>query len=102
MKINYCSCATSVLSNGKHGGSTLSGSDTYEKALEEGNKDRNYLLSVGYTEVTLDITEACPVCYNNPKGIFFPQKRNKFMGTWKKCPNCKGKCPNTKTVIFEK
>jgi hypothetical protein len=66
-------------------------SSNLEKTIEEGKKTADYYLNECKYNVRIEITENCHTCNGDSRGIFHPQKRNKFLGTWKKCPNCKGK-----------
>jgi DnaJ-class molecular chaperone len=62
--------------------------------LELAEKDLNYHINYYQAECECTITEAkilkvCNTCHGTGK-IFIPNKRNKFLGKNKNCPECKG------------
>ena len=101
MEIFYESCVIKLNDeSGRERPLVSAGSIDFEKSVIDAKKSTEYYKTeCGYT-VRIEITELCPVCNNSSRGIFHPFKRNKFLGTWKKCPNCNGKFPDKVYPIF--
>ena len=64
--------------------------DDLESARDELSKAVNYYLRLTRLITHAHIDEVCSYC-SGAGAIFVPQKRNKWLGKSKRCPECKGK-----------
>lgn len=98
MEIYYSTCVN-VFEN-RWRSLVASGNTDKTLAIIDAMKSVNYYKTeCNYQKLQIEINEYCPICNNNSMGIFHPQKRNKFLGKWKTCPNCKGKFPTGQEII---
>jgi hypothetical protein len=66
------------------------GGDDLHNVLEDLSYHIEYYKNLGYRITEIKLDKVCKICNGNGT-IFIPNKRNKFLGKNKTCPECKGK-----------
>ena len=69
-------------------GIVLGNKPTFLATIAEAITQASYYVSLGYTDVTIDLKEICALCDGTGQ-VFKPKKRG--FGVRKTCPDCKGK-----------
>ena len=69
-------------------GIVLASKPTFLSSLADAITQASYYVSIGYTEVTIELEEICALCCGAGQ-IVKPRKRG--FGVRKTCPDCKGK-----------